>query len=580
MSSFAQGFGMGTQMWNQAVQNNRLDAEAERQAKLDAMRTEEHGKRMTMLDGQIGDAQRVRDQEAERAQAGQDVVANESATVVGPDGSASMWPDAAAANAAIEGMRADGDETPYTVGKAGTVNAGKSGWKTFLEPDGGIEAANKYAGASNTFDAKAARVAAIMEKQNFSSAMDFRTKTDAYKVATYDASLKALTRHAAEAAYKGDLDGLVNLAKPFLGGSTAQHETNADGSGSIFTLDKDGNKVGALNFKNKDDLALQITRQINPEQAVASYAAQLADAAKEGRKIHVLAPGATAMDGTGKVIRQGDALKPGYEWVMNPITGEPTHAQRPMATGNALLRADGRTGKQKLGQVSETLKATYGQNPTMLAQAMGHRDALYENNPDMSEAQADALADKIVSGNGEGVVRELNLSTGLIDQKFQDNQKKDASGKPIGTASNRSYLLGSTEFNPASMPKEEGVKAAEIIAKTANPQQLELYKSSVTEQGLQEFNEALATRAKSLTDKYLVMLNEAKASGDSKAAADIQAEYLKEEQKDNQAIQAEARKAAIFRQFYVEKKEPPKSAYVPSKAAQYMADYYSNNGGM
>jgi hypothetical protein len=158
------------------------------------------------------------------------------------------------------------------------------GGKTFLATPGGLKAAEDYRADGNTEEGRVKRKAeAIRQLRGSEAAQKFMTDWATNQEALHKAQINAVKRVGLEKIAAEDYTGLADLYSKYNDGQEVVFEPGQAGGGTfaIYQGDpKDGKRVGAIGFKDKDEAAQKFLNLMDPVEAMKRRAAAEAEAAK------------------------------------------------------------------------------------------------------------------------------------------------------------------------------------------------------------------------------------------------------------------------------------------------------------
>lgn len=208
---------------------------------------------------------------------------------------------------------ATGAEVPAPkISSATTVNG-----KAYDSTSAGMRAAQEF----NDFAARASRIAMALEQAGRpDSAIEFRERAERHKQAMYEAGRQALFQRGADMIARGNVQGLLEVYNQHYNDGRTAHLS--DDGRSIVQRDKDGNQIGALPFKSKDDLLLAFRDIVYPDKRADSVSAARSEAAKEASKIHIVPMGGIAANANGVRIDNTNGMVPALNADGAPVIGE------------------------------------------------------------------------------------------------------------------------------------------------------------------------------------------------------------------------------------------------------------------
>ncbi|MBU3577604.1 hypothetical protein [Polynucleobacter sp. UK-Kesae-W10] len=346
---------------------------------------------------------------------------------------------------------------------------------------------------------------------------------------------------------------------PFAGGIKEKPVVNSDGTITVNVFNKNTGATNQSTFKNKDDLLASLQPMYQPEAFAKLQAAKQEMALKAQEKMYeeraktvVMKPGDVAysrdnLDGPLKESASNATPPKGYEDVTDPTTG---------TTRRVKIGGSGGSG----GGVPKAIELGLKGNEALIPSATNISSILLQNNPNMPEAQANALA--IEAANGKNMKSTFDMSTGQFNRHFTDVAEIDPkTNQPTRYATNKTYLVDSGEYSPngSSVTKEQAISAVKQM-ETQAPEVFKQYVAATTPEGYKAFNEKIAqtwenSKAEAQAAYAQAQKDEqvANASGDRQGAAAAAARQQDIQNKAAQgwaAIQAENRKLELVKQFY------------------------------
>lgn len=323
------------------INETRRREDRARQDKQDLMREQEFNLRRRQLEGQIDDQDSERAIKKSLLEADQELPEAQDGTAVQVGGVLSANTDAESAASSAQAVRDAnaqlGPQDQIPQAEATPIKA--VGSKTFLATPGGLKAAEDYRAEGNTEEGRIKRKAeAIRQLRGSEAAQKFMTDWATNQEALYQAQINTVKRVGLEKIAAEDYAGFADLYSKYNDGKEAVFEPGQGGGGAfaIYQGDpKDGKRVGAIGFKDKDEAAQKFIDLMDPAGAVK----RREELAKEVK-----------LDGRWN-----------SEFELRKKTAEATISNLRAAAGRAAKSDDPLHGFNKAKAV---FKAAYGRDPT------------------------------------------------------------------------------------------------------------------------------------------------------------------------------------------------------------------------